>query len=303
MTASHSSSEVLTSIRSRTNPALLTRMSSPPYVSIACSTIAAACAKSATSAPLTTASPTSGHDLGDDLVGRRLPGSLAGQRDAEVVDNHLGAVPRPLQRVGAADATARSGHDRDPALEKLAHHAVPSALRGPFWTNRKAGRLSTRRDRRRVRGTTYNARSLARNTTTFPTSSGRAIRPSRMVRSIAATDGVVAVVVVGVLRCGTGRRRSSSPAPSAPTPSPGTRSASRDRPSPRRTPRWSVPGGRAETEEMFADRRPSSSCSCMTAFAAWATSSGLSRLRPTILSWKRGDAGGRRVRRRSDRRC
>ena len=57
MTASHSSSEVLTSIRSRTNPALLTRMSSPPNVSIACWTIAAAASKSATSAPLTTASP------------------------------------------------------------------------------------------------------------------------------------------------------------------------------------------------------------------------------------------------------
>ena len=34
---------------------------------------------------------------------------------------------------------------------------------------------------------TYDARSLARNTATLPTSSGVAIRPSGMVRSIAAT--------------------------------------------------------------------------------------------------------------------
>ncbi len=59
MTESHSSSDVLTSIRSRTKPALLTRMSSPPYVSIACRTIDSAWAKSATSAPLVTASPPS----------------------------------------------------------------------------------------------------------------------------------------------------------------------------------------------------------------------------------------------------
>ena len=76
MTASHSSSEVFTSIRSRTKPALLTRMSSPPNVSIACCTIAAACSKSATSAPLATASPPSAFDLRDDLVGDLGRGTL-----------------------------------------------------------------------------------------------------------------------------------------------------------------------------------------------------------------------------------
>ena len=57
MTASHSSSVIENSIRSRRMPALLTTTSSPPNVSIACCTRAPAAAKSETSALLATASP------------------------------------------------------------------------------------------------------------------------------------------------------------------------------------------------------------------------------------------------------
>ena len=46
---------------------------------------------------------------------------------------------------------------------------------------------------------TYDARSLARNAATLPTSSGRAIRPSGMVALDRGDRGVVAVVVVGLL--------------------------------------------------------------------------------------------------------
>src|SRR3954468_21005725 len=57
MTASHSSSVMFTSIRSRRIPALLTRMSSRPNSSIACCTSRSAPAKSATFSPLVDASP------------------------------------------------------------------------------------------------------------------------------------------------------------------------------------------------------------------------------------------------------
>ena len=70
MTASHSSSEVLTSIRSRTKPALLTRMSSPPNVSIACRTIAAACVEVGDVGAVGDRLAAGRLDLGDDLVGR-----------------------------------------------------------------------------------------------------------------------------------------------------------------------------------------------------------------------------------------
>src|SRR3954468_22322979 len=57
MTASHSSSEVLASMRSRRKPALLTSTSSRPNVSMAVATRPSAWPQSATSAPLATASP------------------------------------------------------------------------------------------------------------------------------------------------------------------------------------------------------------------------------------------------------
>src|SRR6478609_4019029 len=57
ITASHSSSDVLTTIRSRRNPALFTSTSRPPNASIAVCTRCCAPCQSATSSPLATASP------------------------------------------------------------------------------------------------------------------------------------------------------------------------------------------------------------------------------------------------------
>ena len=203
MTASHSSSEVLTSIRSRTKPALLTRMSSPPKVSIACRTIASACAKSATSAPLTTASPPAASISRDHLVGRRLARPLAGERDAVVVDDDLGAVAGQLERVGAADAAAGAGDDRDAALETDLTE-FPSGCSGDVQEDgglaaAVAGDPWRRRRRRRGR--------WPGRPTTLPTSAGSAIRPSGMVRLDRGDRARRRRSGRRCARCGTGRRR------------------------------------------------------------------------------------------------
>ena len=52
-----------------------------------------------------------------------------------------------------------------------------------------------------------------------------------------------------------------------------------------------VPGeGRSADSDEMLTIAPPSSCRCITAFAACATSSGASRLSSTILAWKRGEA-------------
>jgi len=53
-----------------------------------------------------------GLDLGDDLVRHLAAAALARAVAAEVVDDDLGALFREQQRVGAADAAARSSDDR-----------------------------------------------------------------------------------------------------------------------------------------------------------------------------------------------
>ena len=57
-----------------------------------------------------------------------------------------------------------------------------------------------------------------------------------------------------------------------------------------------VPGeGRSALMEEMLTIEPPCSCSCMTAFAAWAARSGATRLRARTLSWKRGDASAARA--------
>src|SRR4029453_10220456 len=111
MTASHSASVMLTSMRSRRMPALLTRTSSLPNASIAVPTSFSAPAQSLISSGLATACPPAG----------------AAHRAAEVVDPHAGALRRQQQRVLAADAAARAGHDRNPTVTD-AHAVSPPAL-------------------------------------------------------------------------------------------------------------------------------------------------------------------------------
>ena len=56
-------------------------------------------------------------DLAHDVVGWALVGALAGERRAEVVDEHLRARPRKCERVLAADPAPGARDDRDLALE------------------------------------------------------------------------------------------------------------------------------------------------------------------------------------------
>jgi hypothetical protein len=69
--------------------------------------------------------PTCGNDLLDHLLRGRFAGALARQRDAEVVDDHLRTMTGELERVSPADASPRSGDDRDPAFEQSSHGGVP----------------------------------------------------------------------------------------------------------------------------------------------------------------------------------
>jgi hypothetical protein len=59
-----------------------------------------------------------GDDFVHDRLGRRRVGSLPGERAAEVVDDHLGAGLGQGERVLAADAAARAGHDRHLPVER-----------------------------------------------------------------------------------------------------------------------------------------------------------------------------------------
>ena len=78
MTASHSSSVMLASTRSRRMPALLTTTWRSPNVSMAVLDQAlGAGPKSATFSPLATASPPAADDLVDDLLGRARVGARA----------------------------------------------------------------------------------------------------------------------------------------------------------------------------------------------------------------------------------
>src|SRR5690606_5769076 len=75
--------------------------------------------------------------LADEVDGQvRVPAAtLALDRDAEVVDDHLGAVLGQLQRVPAADAVTGPRDDRNLAVE---HAHGSSRLRGSeFLTGRQ----------------------------------------------------------------------------------------------------------------------------------------------------------------------
>ena len=116
-------------MRSRRKPALLTRVSSRPYVSRAVRTREAAPSVVAMSPPCAIASPPCGADLLDDPGGRAVAVRCAVESDAEVVDDHTGALGGVGERVRAAEATPRPGHDDDaPFAEPVratAHRGFP----------------------------------------------------------------------------------------------------------------------------------------------------------------------------------
>ena len=107
MTASHSSTVMLTSIRSRRMPALLTRTSRPPKVSTAVAISRCAPSTSETSSPLATASPPMALISSTTSPAGPLGPTAAVHLGPEVVDHDLGTLAGELDGVGPADATAR----------------------------------------------------------------------------------------------------------------------------------------------------------------------------------------------------
>ena len=120
MTGSHSSSDMLKSMRSRRMPATQTTPSMRPNVSIACCTIDAPpsivvtdCAFAAARPPASTISWTT--RVGD--LARRL---VAVDAHAVVVDDDRRALGGRAQRHGAADAAPGAG-DRDHLAVECTH--------------------------------------------------------------------------------------------------------------------------------------------------------------------------------------
>ena len=121
MTASHSASVMLVSMRSRRMPALLTRTSRPPKVSTADWIRRSAPSQSLMSSPLATASPPMATISSTTSWAGPLSLPSPSIVAAEVVDDDLGAVVGEQQRVLAADAPTRPGDDRDPSFVQPAH--------------------------------------------------------------------------------------------------------------------------------------------------------------------------------------
>ena len=144
MTASHSSSVMLTSTRSRRMPALLTSMSSRPNVSTAVLIRRWPPSQSATLSRVGDRLAAHRRDLVDDLFGRGAVASGAVGRAAEVVDDDLGALRGEQQRVLATDAAPGAGDDGYPTFERT-HDAAPRVLSSAERRNAKTRRSGYRR--------------------------------------------------------------------------------------------------------------------------------------------------------------
>ena len=129
---------MLTIIRSRTMPALQTSVSSPPNVSMRLlRPCAPAPSQSLTSSPLTIASPPAASISATTSWAGREVGALAGERGAEVVDDHLGALGGEGEGVGPAEAAPGAGDDDDTSVAD-AHRLV--SCRGSGHDRRRARR-------------------------------------------------------------------------------------------------------------------------------------------------------------------
>ena len=121
MTASSWASSSFMKLTSRRMPALLMQMSRRPNASRAACTIASPPSDVLTLSALATASPpasTISATTFSAAVGRAAG---AVHRTAEVVDDHLGAAPGELEGVGAAQAAAGAGDERDATVEVDLH--------------------------------------------------------------------------------------------------------------------------------------------------------------------------------------
>ena len=133
MTSSQSDSSMLKDILSRRIPALLTRMSRLPKVSMACSTTFLPPSHELMSSPLTAASPPLSLIRATTSSAGCSSCGLAGQRP-DVVDDDLGALAGQQERLLAPDASAGSGDDGHFAVEQS--HGVSSLCRSACCAGR-----------------------------------------------------------------------------------------------------------------------------------------------------------------------
>ena len=117
MTASHSSADMLTSMRSRRIPALLTRMWRSPKVVTAWSIMRLAPSQSATSSKLATADPPAAVISSTTCWAGEVSAPVPSGFPAEVVHHHLGTLGGEEQRVLPADSPSCSGDDRHSAFQ------------------------------------------------------------------------------------------------------------------------------------------------------------------------------------------
>ena len=121
MTASHSSSVMFESMRSRRMPALLISTWRSPNVSIAAVTSRSAPAKSLDVVAVGDRLAAHRLDLVDDLLGGREIVARAVDRAADVVDHDLRAVAGEAEGVLAADTATGAGDDRDASFAEAGH--------------------------------------------------------------------------------------------------------------------------------------------------------------------------------------
>ena len=159
-TASHSASSMLKSMRSRRIPALLTRMSRVPYLSIAVCTKRRAPSQSATSSVFATASPPSAVISSTTVCAGPSVGATAVDGAAEVVDDDLGALRGQFQRVAPPDPTSRA---RDNCDAPFTDHVFPSTSGPCSWVDPGTSTPARRRCRRCPRAVSTSQSLSSRN--------------------------------------------------------------------------------------------------------------------------------------------
>ena len=150
MTASHSSSAMLKSIRSRRIPATATTPSIRPQCSTAVFTMRSPPPIVLTSSATATASPPAASISLTTASATALVGSSPARPDADVGHHHLGALGGTGQGAGPTDPDARSGDDNGLAVEETCHLAssadlVGCLLRAPVHRRGTATRHTARR--------------------------------------------------------------------------------------------------------------------------------------------------------------
>ena len=136
ITASHSSTDMFTIIRSRTMPALHTTVSRPPNVVDRLRDQPTGAVPVADVVAVDDRLAAGGLDLGDDLRARRLVGGVTLQRRTEVVHHDLGAL-RPRTRGSVpAPAHGRRRSRSPPARRRSPWVGQPLALAVRAWRRR-----------------------------------------------------------------------------------------------------------------------------------------------------------------------